>query len=141
MGTYDEIVDGYDALCAKYKGETKKLIKLQVAKDKILEDRLRQRMSGSMKPMYTTAPEDRKAPPRQLKLPPFMDDFAQLPTKGEVIENALVFGFIGLLPILSGAFAPTSVMIMTGVSIYSSTAAAPAGGPRMTWRCTRRRLR
>ena len=36
-----------------------------------------------MKPMYTTAPEDRKAPPRQLKLPPFMDDFAQLPTKGE----------------------------------------------------------
>ena len=31
--TYDEIVDGYDALCAKYKGETKKLIKLQVRTD------------------------------------------------------------------------------------------------------------
>lgn len=72
---------------------------VQVAKDKILEDRLRQRMSGSLKPMYSTAPEDRKAPPKEFRLPAFMDDFAQLPKKGEVVENALVFGAISLLPV------------------------------------------
>jgi len=47
--TYDEINVAYDALAVKYEGDTKRLIKLQVAKDKILEDRLRQRMSGAMK--------------------------------------------------------------------------------------------
>ena len=47
----------------------------------------------------------------------------------QVIENALVFGFIGLLPILSGAFAPTSVMIMTGVSIYKLYNRGAGRGP------------
>ena len=47
--TYDEVTEAYQELCTKYKGETKRLIRLQAAKDIVLEDRLRQRMSGAFK--------------------------------------------------------------------------------------------
>merc|ERR1719203_1218045 len=43
---YEEITAAYEDLSTKYAGQTKRLIKLQVAKDKILEERLRQRISG-----------------------------------------------------------------------------------------------
>ena len=59
---YDEIVGAYDKLCEKYEGQTKRLIKLQVAKDKILEDRLRQRMQ--------VAPAAHRTPRPVLHAPP-----------------------------------------------------------------------
>ena len=48
--TYDEVESAYAELLERYKGQTKQTIKLQVAKDKILDFRLRQRMSGALRP-------------------------------------------------------------------------------------------
>ena len=42
--SYADISDAYDTLAEKYSGETKRLIKLQIAKDRILEDHLRRRL-------------------------------------------------------------------------------------------------
>merc|ERR1712070_97767 len=86
-------------------------------------------MSGSLKPMYTTAPEDRKAPPKEFRLPAFMDDYAQLPKRSEVVENALIFGVLGLMPAISASFAPTSIMMMTAVSIYKLYNRGAGRGP------------
>jgi len=86
-------------------------------------------MSGSLKPMYTTAPEDRKAPPKEFRLPAFMDDYARLPKRSEVVENALIFGVLGLMPAISASFAPTSIMMMTAVSIYKLYNRGAGRGP------------
>lgn len=48
--TYDQVESAYAELLERYKGQTKQTIKLQVAKDKILDYRLRQRMSGALRP-------------------------------------------------------------------------------------------
>ena len=72
---YDEINASYERLAEKYTGQTKRLIKLQVAKDKILEDRLRQRMSGSLKGSITQrTPDDRPTAKQPLiRLPSWLD--------------------------------------------------------------------
>ena len=42
--SYDEIESAYESLITQYAGDAKRKIKLSVAKDKILEDRLQQRL-------------------------------------------------------------------------------------------------
>ena len=44
---YDEVQQAVKALKEKYAGDTKRLLKIDVAKDKIAELRLRQRVSGT----------------------------------------------------------------------------------------------
>jgi len=117
--TYDEINEAYDALAAKYAGETKRLIKLQVAKDKILEDRLRQRMSGSLKAAVAESPFERRADPRPLiTVPPFLQSVMELPTRQELVKNAAVFACIGFLPVLSLSWASTSVSLGFAAALY-----------------------
>jgi len=115
---YDEITLSYEALCEKYKGETKRLIKLQVARDKILEERLRQRMSGALKGKVADSPFDRPEPKKELKLPPWLDEIAELPTKAYLTKNVIVFGLMGLLPAISRTFAATSIGMALATSYY-----------------------
>jgi len=117
--TYDEINEAYEVLATKYAGETKRLINLQVAKDKILEDRLRQRMSGSLKASVSESPFERRDEPRKLiSLPPFLEGVMELPTRQELTKNAIVFACIGLLPVLSLSWASTSVSLGFAASLY-----------------------
>jgi hypothetical protein len=117
--TYDEINEAYEVLATKYAGETKRLINLQVAKDKILEDRLRQRMSGSLKASVSESPFERRDEPRKLiSLPPFLEGVMELPTRQELTKNAIVFAYIGLLPVLSLSWASTSVSLGFAASLY-----------------------
>jgi len=117
--TYDEINAAYDALAAKYAGETKRLIKLQVAKDKILEDRLRQRMSGSLKAAVAESPFERRGAPQPLiTLPPFLQSVMELPTRAELTKNAAIFACIGFLPALSLSWASTSVSLGFAAALY-----------------------
>lgn len=117
--TYDEVEAAYEQLAAKYAGETKRLIKLQVAKDKILEERLRQRMSGSLK-VSDVFGEDRFVEQKKplIVLPPFLDRVMELPSKAELTKNSIVFGCIGLLPILAISWASTSVSLGFAASLY-----------------------
>jgi len=117
--SYDEINVAHDGLADKYKGDVKMTIKLQVAKDKILDDRLRQRMSGALKSAVAESPFDRKeAPEPFIKIPPFLADVMELPTRALLQKNALVFGAIGFLPVISKSWAATSVGLGFAVSLY-----------------------
>jgi len=117
--TYDEINAAYDSLSEKYAGETKRLIKLQVAKDKILEDRLRQRMSGSLKSAVAESPFERKEDPKPLiTLPAFMQDYMELPTRAIFTKRTTLFGAFGLLPLISKTFASTSIMMGFACCVY-----------------------
>lgn len=56
---YDEVKAAVTALKAKYAGDTKKLLQIDVAKDKISELRLRQRVSGTLGVTAEVAAKDR----------------------------------------------------------------------------------
>jgi len=56
---YDEVQAAVAALKEKYEGDTKKLLKIDVAKDKIAELRLRQRVSGTFGVTAEVAARDR----------------------------------------------------------------------------------
>jgi len=130
---YDEVNAAYDTLATKYAGETKRLIKLQVAKDKILDYRLRQRMSGSLK-VTEAFGEDRYVEEKKplITLPPFLQSVMELPSKEELTKNAIVFACIGLLPVLALSWASTSVSLGFAGSLYLLyNRGAPATGNDM----------
>ena len=114
--TYDEVTEAYQELCTKYKGETKRLIRLQAAKDIVLEDRLRQRMSGAFKSDIADRVgknmdigDNRKAPKEPLiTLPAWAEPYMELPTKKLLLRNALLFGAISLMSVVAKHLAPTS---------------------------------
>ena len=57
---YDEVQAAVTSLKAKYAGDTKKLLQIDVAKDKISELRLRQRVSGTLGVTSEVASRDRQ---------------------------------------------------------------------------------
>lgn len=118
--TYDEVNAAYDSLAAKYEGDPKMTIKLQVAKDKIFDDKLRQRMSGALKSTVAESPYDRPDAPKPLiQLPPFLEEIMELPKRAELLRNAFIFGAIGCLPVLSTSWASSSVGIGFAASLFT----------------------
>lgn len=117
--TYDEINSKYDDLEKRYEGDTKMIIKLQVAKDKIFDDKLRQRMSGALgsavKDPYANLGMDKKP---LITIPPFLQEYIELPTRATLVENAVVFFVIGMLPSLSKGWASSSVGLGFAVGLY-----------------------
>ena len=59
----------------------------QVAKDKILEERLRQRMTGQLKSTVKD-PFDIKVKKPLITLPPWLEEIAELPSKKDLIRCA-----------------------------------------------------
>jgi len=121
--TYDEITESYEELCTKYKGQTKLLIRLQVAKDTVLEDRLRQRMAGTFKSEISQFNMDigdnRKAPKEPLiKLPDWAQDYMLLPTKVLLLRNAALFSAIGLMSVFVRKWASTATALGFGFSFF-----------------------
>ena len=104
----------------KYEGNVKRIIKLKVARDKILEDRLRQRMQGTLQAndeVRVAADNfDEKKP--LIKLPRWLERITQLPTQDLLLKNGAVFGFIALLPLLDLSWASTSLGLGFGVAMY-----------------------
>jgi len=116
---YDEINRAYDDLASKYEGDTKMTIKLQVAKDAIFDHLLRQRMSGALKSTVAESPFDRKEEKQpMIRIPVFLADVMELPTQQYLIKNLGVFGVIGLLPVLSKAWASTAVGIGFATALF-----------------------
>ena len=117
--SYDEIEAAYNELVSKYEGNMKQKIKLQVAKDEIMDDRLRAVTSGRFKGTAPVNPFERPEGPKPLiTIPPALQGFMELPTTEYALKNAGVFGVIGLLPLLSASFASTSVSLGFAVGLY-----------------------
>jgi len=124
--TYDEVTEAYQELCTKYKGETKRLIRLQAAKDIVLEDRLRQRMAGAFKSDIADRVgknmdigDNRKAPKEPLiTLPAWAEPYMELPTKKLLLRNALLFGAISIMSIVAKHLAPTSCAMGFGFGFF-----------------------
>ena len=110
--TYDEIEKAFDDLMLESASNAKRKIKLQIAKDKILDDRLSKSMS-QLKSGRLSAPvnpfERPEAPKPLITIPPFLQPYMELPTKEDLSFNLIVFAIIGILPALSKSWASTSV--------------------------------
>jgi len=64
--TYEQIWDSYETLSERYAADPARVSSLDSAKDKVLDDRLQQRISGTLGATYEglTAREDRPVPPK-----------------------------------------------------------------------------
>lgn len=119
---FDEIEAAYETLAAKYKGNQKQIIKLQVAKDVILNDRLRARMSSQRgkSVLEQESRWDRAVEKKPLiQLPAWAEAIIDLPSRKLLIKNAIFFFLIGLLPAITASWASTSVGVGFAVSMYS----------------------
>lgn len=118
--SYNEIEAAFNELVTRSNSDPKRRIKLQIAKDKILEDRLRQRMSGTLRGTAPINPFERPEAPKPLiTIPPFLADVMELPSRDLLKKNAFVFGVISLLPFLARTWASTSVSLGFAVGLYS----------------------
>ena len=53
-----------------------------------------------------------------MTLPSHLEGIMKLPTRQELTTNSIVFGCLGLLPVLSPTWASTSLMLGFAVSLY-----------------------
>jgi hypothetical protein len=112
--SYDEIVQAYERLCAKNTSNKKELIKLEVAKDRILEDRLRQRMSGTLDRKAVESTWDRaqrlkKRKPLNEYLPPWLRQFFELPEEKKAFSTGTMFAILCAGSIVVPTFASISM--------------------------------
>lgn len=103
---YEEVTGQFQELCSKYKGETKRLIKLQVAKDRVLEYRLAQRMAGTYTGSTNANNMDigdnrKEAKKPLLRVPPWAEQYISLPKPQELARNIALFCFFSALPLVS----------------------------------------
>lgn len=106
--TYEEVDDAVKRLSIKYADDRKKLMMLDVYKDKIFEDKLQKRMSGALTPKVKESPYERKPVPKKrfavpewakgiLKFP----DFRYFRRTGIIMGIFVVLGFV--TPTLAGS--------------------------------------
>jgi hypothetical protein len=117
--TVDEIESAYEELLERYPGDVKRKIDLDVAKDTILEFRLQQRLSGVMKGPAPVSPFDRKEEKGPLiRIPGFLQGVMELPSKAYLQRNLVVFGAIGLLPVIAKVSAGTCLSLGFGTALF-----------------------
>lgn len=109
---YDEIMAAYERLCTKFADDKKQLIKLEVSKDRILEDRLRRRMSGTLQSKVVESEWDRAQRTRKKKplneyLPAWMQQFIEIPDEEFAGSMATIFGLLTAMPLLVPTMAST----------------------------------
>mmetsp|Transcript_7047 Transcript_7047/g.21487 ORF Transcript_7047/g.21487 Transcript_7047/m.21487 type:complete len:290 (+) Transcript_7047:100-969(+) len=113
---FEEVEAAYRRLCAKYAQDPKMLIKLEMNKEAIMEDRLQKRMKGLMTPKVKESPFERK--PKKKKLfvvPRFLRGIVRLPDRAHFKRVSTLLGVFTLMPF----FLPTlssSFMAISGMS-------------------------
>lgn len=106
--TYDEVEAAVKRLSIKYADDRKKLMMLDVHKDKIFEDKLQQRMSGRLQPKIKESPYDRKlVPKKRFVVPVWLQDTIKLPDFKYLKRTAIIMGIFIVLgfvtPTLAGS--------------------------------------
>lgn len=106
--TYEDVDQAVKRLSIKYADDRKKIMMLDVYKDQIFDDKLQQRMSGSLMPKIKDSPYERKIVPKKLfVLPTWLQGIIKLPdfnyTKrtGIIMSIFVVLGFV--TPTLAGS--------------------------------------
>jgi len=106
---YEEINEAYARLCDKYADQKKRLIKLAVGKDRILEHLLKQRMTGALKGPQIKERKLKKQP--LIKVPRFLKNSLYRPTKKQLRNNGLFLTFCAVQPVLLGRQASFSMFL------------------------------
>jgi len=114
--SYDEIMDAYMALSETYAADPSRLANLEQAKEKVLDDRLRQRMAGTLKPAVADSPWDEKPIER---IPPwviageFCQKLFEIPTPKFALQVVALLGGLSLASWISPNSAGTILLINT----------------------------
>lgn len=106
--TYDDVEEAVKRLSIKYADDKKKLMMLDVHRDRIFEDRLQQRMSGTLTPKIKDSPYDRKPEPKKrFVMPEWAKGIFRLPDVAYARRTGIIMSiFIGLgflTPTLAGS--------------------------------------
>lgn len=117
--TYDDIEAAVKRLSIKYADDRKKLMMLDVYKDKIFEDKLQQRMSGTLTPKIKESPYERKPEPKKrFVLPPWLQGIVKLPDWKYTKRTAIIMGIFVVLgfvtPTLAGSCMAMSFIAAAG---------------------------
>jgi hypothetical protein len=115
--TIGEIEAAYDQLLEKYPDDIKRKIDLDVAKDIILEFRMRDRLAGKGKVMFN--PNERPEVKEPFfKIPSFLESVMEIPTKSYLRQNLIIFGCISLLPLVAKVQASTCLSLGFGAGLF-----------------------
>lgn len=106
--TYEDVNSAVQRLSIKYADDRKKLMMLDVHKDRIFEDKLQQRMSGSLMPKIKDSPYDRKPVKKKLfVVPTWAQGIIKLPDLKYTKRTGIIMGIFVLLgfvtPTLAGS--------------------------------------
>lgn len=106
--TYDDVDAAVKRLSVKYADDRKKLMMLDVYKDQIFEDKLQQRMSGSLMPKVKESPYERKpVKKKRFVVPTWLQGIVKLPDLKYTRKTGIIMGIFVLLgfvtPTLAGS--------------------------------------
>lgn len=134
--TYDEITDAHIELTERYADDEARVQRLDEAKDLVVSEQLRKRMSGELRPTVAASPWDEK--PRQREMPwvpvlLFLRKFIRPPGFGHFKAVMPMFTILIFMP----WFAPTVVGSVTLLSCVAGIAftynRGQADVPRDEW--------
>lgn len=106
--TYEQVDEAVKRLSIKYADDRKKLMMLDVYKDKIFEDKLQQRMSGALTPKIKESPYERKPiPKKRFTVPEWAKDIFKIPDLKYTRKTGIIMGIFIVLgfvtPTLAGS--------------------------------------
>lgn len=106
--TYEDVEAAVQRLSIKYADDRKKLMMLDVYKDKIVEDKLQRRMAGTLTPKIKESPYERPPPPKKrFVMPSWAEGIFKLPERPYIRRTGIIMGiFIALgfvTPTLAGS--------------------------------------
>lgn len=106
--TYEEVDEAVKRLSVKYADDRKKLMMLDVHKDKIFEDKLQKRMSGTLMPKVKESPYERKpVPKKRFVMPEWAKGIFKFPEFPYFRRTGIIMGiFVALgfvTPTLAGS--------------------------------------
>lgn len=116
---YEEVETAYKELCKEHEGDDKYLIKLEMMKEAIFDDRLKARMSGALKSKVVDSPFERKL---IVKKDPWYSKIAWLakivkkPTKKYATQVSILMSCF----IFAGIFAPQLSSTTMGFGFLSA---------------------
>jgi hypothetical protein len=119
--TYDEITDAHIELTERYADDEVRIQRLDEAKDLVVSEQLRKRMSGELRPRVAASPWDEKPKQREMPWVPvlrFLRKFIRLPGFGHIKAVTPMFTILFFMP----WFAPTVVGSVTLLSCVAGVA-------------------
>jgi hypothetical protein len=113
---YDEIMNAHMALIERYAGQSSRLADIETAKEKVLDDRLRRRMSGSLRPEVADSPFDENPTERIMPWVPVSDTIKKLftlPPRSHVFKVLPLMGGLVFASWVSPSIAGTAMLMNT----------------------------